>query len=314
MDRVTVYRNQIPFETDFLLSQRWGYEALGLALLDLIGASTVVGGLECVPTAPASFSVRVMPGRIYTKAALEPTPWGVIDGTGGLAADTLADHEILKQGLMRDSVQLNLQPPENPGQSIVYLIQATFQEADGPARTTQFYNTQRPSEPITEVIPRERRDRCVLSLKPGVAAVTGNQIAPPVDAGYVPVWMITVAHETVNITAANIAQHPGAPLIEVIAGGGGSGLSDWVVANADYVASTGDRIIGKTAGGPITITLPPNPDVGATITIKGSFQANNLTVARNGKTIEGAADNLILNAPFMKAELVYDGGTWVVSR
>ena len=94
--RQTGYRGQIPYETDFLYAQRFEYEALGLALMDILGSSTVFGGLACTPTSPASLSVNIGPGRIYSKQHLDDTAWGQIAGAGGLALDINADHSILK--------------------------------------------------------------------------------------------------------------------------------------------------------------------------------------------------------------------------
>lgn len=313
MDRVTVYRDQLPYETDVLQSERWAYEGIGLLALDLMGDATVVSGLDAQPTTPAGFQIRVGPGRIYQKEVLDAAAWGRIAETGGLGADTNPDHAILKQGVMRDTATIALDPPEAAGHSIVYLIEATFLEADAPATNTQFYNVQNPLQPTNLPMSRSRIDRCVLKVTPGVAAPTGAETAPAVSAGYVPVWIVTVAAEDVAITAAMIEQHPEAPLVSTVGGGGGgAGLKPWTVVNAPYTALPGDRLIANTAGGSFVVTLPANPNPATEVTIKGNFVANNLTVARNGKTIVGLAEDLILNKDFITVSLVYDGTTWRV--
>jgi hypothetical protein len=73
-------------------------------------------------------------------------------------------------------------------------------------------------------------------------------------------------------------------------------FTPWTVKTSNYTASTEDRIIADTSGGSFNITLPSSPTVGHYIQITdgSDFEINNLTVVRNGSTIEGfAADVLI---------------------
>ena len=88
-----------------------------------------------------------------------------------------------------------------------------------------------------------------------------------------------------------------------------------------YTASNGDRIAANTAGGSFTITLPASPIAGDRVTIFDGnstatafgFQANPLTVARNGSTINGVADDIIVRTKGATFSLAYDGTTWRVS-
>ena len=313
MDRVTVYRDQQPYETDILLPERLAYEALGLFALDVLGATTVFGGLACTPTTPASLNVRVGPGRIYTKAALEAADWGKIAGTGGLNADVAADHQILKQGILRDTQVIAIAPPGTVGQSIKYLIEGRYETADTTAVSTPFYNPQAPNSPINAPVSRQRLDKAVVQLKAGVAATTGAETAPAVTAGWIPLWVITVAYGATTITAPNIVAHVSAPAISIGGGGGGgAGLSPWTVVNGAYTAVVGDRLIGDTTGGAFTVTLPVSPVAGDEVSFKGNFATNNLTINRNGNTSAGDASNLILNKNYLTLFLVYDGATWRV--
>jgi hypothetical protein len=45
----------------------------------------------------------------------------------------------------------------------------------------------------------------------------------------------------------------------------------------------------------------------------GNFSTNNLTVARNGSTIEGQADDILANIGGVLMTLIYDGSTWQIS-
>lgn len=92
-------------------------------------------------------------------------------------------------------------------------------------------------------------------------------------------------------------------------------LAPWILVTSTYTAGNNDRIVARTTGGSFTINLPPTPSVGSYVQISdgGQWAVNNLTVARNGSTIEGVADNLTLNITGVTVELIYDGSTWQVT-
>jgi len=93
-----------------------------------------------------------------------------------------------------------------------------------------------------------------------------------------------------------------------------SASSTWIKKTTTYTASTGDQIIADTSGGAFTISLPPSPSVGNSVIFAdaANWYTTNLTVARNGSTIEGVADDLILNIKGITVTLIYDGTTWSV--
>lgn len=82
--------------------------------------------------------------------------------------------------------------------------------------------------------------------------------------------------------------------------------------------TVGRRFYYNTAGGPLTHTLPAAPSDGDTVQIYdkgGNFKANNLTVARNGKTIKGSATDLVCNVSNITVELQYIAadGDWRIT-
>jgi hypothetical protein len=95
---------------------------------------------------------------------------------------------------------------------------------------------------------------------------------------------------------------------------GASSQFIWQRKTANYTAVNQDGIIADTSGGSFTITLPANPDIGDYVVIVdgGKWEFNDLTVARNGSTIEGVADDLILDVSDTRVDFVYDGTTWQV--
>lgn len=98
-----------------------------------------------------------------------------------------------------------------------------------------------------------------------------------------------------------------------IAGGGG-GLT-YSVKTANYTAVAGEGILADTSGGAFTVTLPATPSAGDQVVIADAgsdWETNNLTIARNGSTIEGASEDLTCDVSAVSIELIYDGSTWEV--
>lgn len=66
--------------------------------------------------------------------------------------------------------------------------------------------------------------------------------------------------------------------------------------------------------GAITATLPAAPPDGTEVWFSGSFKTTNATIARNGATIVGVAQDLILDMDNIMPKLVYNGGNWRVAQ
>ncbi len=219
MRRIISYIGQSILEWMFTRQAQDNMVALAKLSAAVLGTSTQFNGLAVSPTSPASMQVSVAPGEIYMLAALEGTIYGT------LAADTT--HQIVKQGISLDASLLTLTAPSVAGQSINYLIQATFQETDisvDPTNGTspvvlQFYNDSNPTVPYNG--PNNsgltsntfRQGSVVLSAKAGISATTGSQVTPAPDAGYVGIAVVTVANGQTSITSGNITAYAGAPAI-----------------------------------------------------------------------------------------------------
>lgn len=95
---------------------------------------------------------------------------------------------------------------------------------------------------------------------------------------------------------------------------GGAGSLSWVTKTSNYTALEGDCILADTSGGTFIITLPATPGAGDTVTIAdaGNTASINLTVARNGSTIEGLAEDLIVDVPGAYVSFIYSGTTWQI--
>jgi hypothetical protein len=85
--------------------------------------------------------------------------------------------------------------------------------------------------------------------------------------------------------------------------------------NTNFNASPNDRILCDSTGGSFTITLPPNATVLDNDTLQiidatGTFGTNNVTIARNGSLILGAADDVVLDVNGAVITLLYTGSTY----
>ena len=88
----------------------------------------------------------------------------------------------------------------------------------------------------------------------------------------------------------------------------------YIKKTSNYTAQVGEYIIADTSGGSWTLELPASPVTGDSITISDgdNFYTNNLTVDRNGSTIEGTLTDLLIDVPALIVTLIYDGTTWEV--
>jgi hypothetical protein len=92
-------------------------------------------------------------------------------------------------------------------------------------------------------------------------------------------------------------------------------ITPWTVISANTTAVSGSQYLVNTSSGPKTLTLPSAPAANAVIVIAddANFNTNNLTVLRNGSTINNVADDLTIDIGYSVTTLVYDGTTWRVA-
>lgn len=94
-----------------------------------------------------------------------------------------------------------------------------------------------------------------------------------------------------------------------------SGGLTYVYKTANYTAVDKEGVLANTSGGAFTVTLPATPSTGAQVVVAdagGVWGTNNLTVARNGSTISGLAEDMVLDINGASVQFVYDGTTWEI--
>ncbi|MEE3500205.1 hypothetical protein [Acidiphilium acidophilum] len=211
MDRTIVYPGAIPLDTDILNINRNVLVGIGALSAAVLGTTMVADGLGCLPSVPASLTITLAPGSI--------TQFGPVDANayGSLAADT--SEQIVKMGINLDPVTFTLTAPVSSGQSVNYLIEATFAETDAGPVVLPYVNAANPSVPYSgpgnsgAAQNTARIERVQLQVKPGAAAAAGTQTTPAVDEGWVGLYVVTVNYGQSAITASDIAALPQAPFI-----------------------------------------------------------------------------------------------------
>lgn len=331
MNRPFAYIGQSVYEWMFSKPAQDAMVALGKLAGGVLGSSTLANGLACVPTGPASLQVVVGAGELYQLAPVEATVMGTLPG------DT--DHTVIKQGVNLDPTNLICSPPGTGGQSINYLIQAQYQDQDVSVDPTTgatnvvltYYDPTNPAVPYSGPNNSGLSDKTfrkgvvALSAKAGGAATTGTQTTPSPDAGWVGLYVVTVANGQTQINSGNIATAAGAPILSerlIDKVSIATGDLRWLKI-ADYLSGADNYAVAT--GGPATFaaTLPVTPTLIDGMRVYVQFPTTNTgsvgpTLNINvlgAKTIYGTDGSTPLPAALLplSAELMYHtagGGGW----
>jgi hypothetical protein len=251
MDRIIVYPGAIPLDTDILNVNRNVMVALGFLMKTVFGSNAVADGLACTPTSPPSLALSVGPGCL--------TQFGPVDANayGSLVADS-ADN-IVRMGTNLGTTTFKFATPQSVGQTINYLIEAAFLEADADPVVLPYYNAANP----TQVFSGPNNDGAAqntvrvqsvqLQVKAGVAANIGSQVTPAADAGWLPLYRVSVTYGQTGITTSDIAQVPTAPFLNwklpSLAPGFGSGVMNFAASGVFTVPNGVTQIEVEVWGG-----------------------------------------------------------------
>lgn len=254
MDRQIVYPGSIPLDTDLLTLQRNVMVALGYLAQATLGTSPVVDGLACSPTSPASLTVTIGPGSVCIASVVDPTNFG------SLPADVT--DPLVKMGVNAAPTTFTLSAPAVSGQSTNYLIQANLIEVDSNPVVLPYYNATNPAQPFSGPANAgsgqntQRLQRVQLQLKPGAPANAGTQVTPPIDNGWIGLYIITVNFGQTQLTAASISTLPTAPFVPFKLAALAPGFSRMATftASAPFVVPAGVqrlkvRLCGAGGGG-----------------------------------------------------------------
>lgn len=87
----------------------------------------------------------------------------------------------------------------------------------------------------------------------------------------------------------------------------------YLYKTTNYTLLDKQGVLADTTGGTFTVSLPATPTVGMQVVVAdagGVWGTNNLTVSRNGATIEGLAEDLTMDISGAAVTFLYDGTTW----
>ncbi len=211
MDRMIVYPGAIPLDTDLLNAQRGALKGLGFLAQACLGSAPVVDGLACVPSIPASMTIVVGPGSMTITSEIDQNPYG------SLPADST---NLVKMGIITSSTAFTLTAPTVSGQSINYLVEASYLELDAVPVVLPYYNAANPAQGFAGANNSggsqntQRLETVALQLKAGAAANTGTQATPAADPGCVAIAVITVNAGQTAINASSISVPGTAPFIQ----------------------------------------------------------------------------------------------------
>jgi hypothetical protein len=308
MDRPIVYAGAIPQDTDLLNTNKDAMIGLGMFAQAILGTTTVYDGLICAPTAPATMTVNVGPGSIYSQQNIDGSAYG------SLAPDTT--DQIVKQGIVFGETNFSCPAPATSGFSVAYLIEASYQDQDGGSTVLPYYNASNPAVayngPNNSGTSQNtvRKGVCVLTLKAGTAAATGTQITPATDVGAVSVAVITVANGQSTITSGSIFQFTGSLITPKLTGilaalqsGAAIYAADSSGAANTITISLSPAVSALAAGQRINVKVA-NTNTGATV-INTNGLGNVAAITQDGNPLPPGA--VKANGVYT---FIYDGASW----
>jgi len=89
----------------------------------------------------------------------------------------------------------------------------------------------------------------------------------------------------------------------------------WIGMNQDFTAAVNKKYIVDTSVSPLTVILPATANNGETISFSDgyNFSLNNLIIDRNGNSIEGLNENLIVGIKYVSFDLTFYNNNWILT-
>jgi hypothetical protein len=93
-----------------------------------------------------------------------------------------------------------------------------------------------------------------------------------------------------------------------------AGLPPVTVSDTTTISAVAGNHYVLTAASATTITLPASPTISDTVWVTVANELTTNVVARNGKNIQGIAEDMTLNAPYAAAQLRFSDNTegWIL--
>lgn len=154
-------------------------------------------------------------------------------------------------------------------------------------------------------------------------SVSNNNSQEPVSGQNTPYWIVLTAKSVAEFvsydnTNSDLVASDVQDAIDEVSARDISDFSspEYTIQTTAFTAEAGGwySLDASTSG--FTITLPATPSIGDIIEflmVDGNVKDNNLTVARNGQTIESLAEDMIIENNYPRSfAMYYNGTTWRV--
>lgn len=320
MDRPFFYSGEVPRTVDVLQGEQNTMVAISKLIEASIGTGGFVYGLGCTPNSPAALNVLLGGGQVFQLTSLEATAYSA------LGVDT--SDQIVKQGIALAQQTISITPPGTSGFSQVFMIEVQYADLDGGSTVLPYYNSANPAAPFSgpgnsgTAQNTKRQGAVSVQVKAGTAATTGTQVAPTVDAGWIALWLITVANGATSITSGNIVQVANAPFLGAsympqlpaipayIQSGAWGYVADTGAANAVTVAPT-PPLAALSAGNKITVKINNAVTGATTVAYKLAGGSVNTSPLVHGDGTALLANDLVAT---QVVELNFDGSNWQMPR
>jgi len=118
--------------------------------------------------------------------------------------------------------------------------------------------------------------------------------------------MIHIINDELSLTDSNDRNISVKNIIDII-------KEPIVNINSDYTVNGNEYIVADTTNAAVSVTLPATPEVNLIIKFldgKGTFDSNSLSVVRNGNTIMGKDEDMVVNTKNISFGLMFTNNDW----
>lgn len=211
MDRSIIYSQEQGRSFDFCSFEKDALFALGRVYSGVMGMAvsqaTVIDGFAASQTSPASLSINLAAGHIYSVAAIDATSFGA------LPLDT---SNVYNQGRTAAQAVTLTTTGIASGQKQWALIEVQFQSVDAVRASDPnggiplFWNSSNPASPLNGqagnglTIPTVRQGVAAIQVIYGTAVSAGSEVPPAPTVGWTPMYLIDLAFGQTTILNGQI--------------------------------------------------------------------------------------------------------------